>query len=228
MSFTNWRASTLPGEVDLLWGILSGPESTGALWCANPQASDPLEVQTVPGHRQTHRYRQAHRDRRGGGAPTRLAGCLRFADDRCADRLIRPSPTSSRHKCPRGCAAARVERPSRRGSGAVTVRRSRAGPTCGPVQMVSQKPDPEGLRCLTRMTSSTRSRTSAVVSSARYRQPFSGGQVTSHVGQAVPDDRPHRTEVTRIAPALRQLDVGVFWVDSIRVVSVDPVPSFLH
>ena len=96
-----------------------------------------------------------------------------------------------------------------------------------------------------RLIVEAKGQTSALATSARYGQPFSGGQVKSHVGQAVlrslrvvsdrhracialPDDRPHRAEVDKIAPALRQLDVGVFWVDAERRVLLEPLPSFLR
>lgn len=111
------------------------------------------------------------------------------------------------------------------------------------LRSTEQGDDIVALRGGDRLTVEAKGQTSAVVTSARFGQPFSVGQVRSHVGQAVlrslrvvsdgdrvcialPDDRPHRAEVDKIAPALLQLDVGVFWVDAERHVRLEPLPSF--
>lgn len=112
------------------------------------------------------------------------------------------------------------------------------------LRSTEQGDDIVALRGDHRLIVEAKGQTSAVATSARFGQPFSVGQVRSHVGQAVlrslrvvsdghcacialPDDRPHRAEVDKIAPALLQLDVGVFWVAPGPTVSLDPAPTFL-
>lgn len=78
--------------------------------------------------------------------------------------------------------------------------------------------------------------------SGRYGMPFSKAQVFDHVAKAVlkalrvisrgdaragiafPDNADHRAEITRVANALGQLRVTVFWVSDDGVVTED-VPS---
>lgn len=77
---------------------------------------------------------------------------------------------------------------------------------------------------------------SSKVGTKRFGQPFTGNQVGSHVGVAVvralrwvsggssraalafPDNAHHSAQVDAIAPALAELEIGVFWVSETHAV----------